>query len=315
MNRTDPGRTSSDESGEDVPLRLLRVFNALMDGATTKETGERLGMSQPAVSNALRQLEARTGLNLFERLHRRLQPTEEAFQLHREIQPIFSILRGFSTRAEAMRQGLSGRLRVLSTPPLGHTIGARALRPLLKDRPDITVSYDVRRLEHVVEAVQNGSVDLGLGLGLEEHPAVNVEVLARVRMVCLVPRGHRLAGRPSIGASEIGAEEMIGLESDSRLGMAVQAAFARARSRYGPRVEVRYCSTAAALSPALDAISVVDPFTASLRPPELELCAFTPPCEVPVGILYRRGVPRSRLAQAYVAQLRAELRAEREINR
>ncbi|MFD2236860.1 LysR family transcriptional regulator [Aureimonas populi] len=302
------GTSPGDGQEEQIPLRLLSIFNALMSGATTKEAAERLKMSQPAVSNGLRQLETRLGVNLFERLHRRLEPTEEAFQLFAEIQPVFSILRGFGMRARAMRLGISGRLRVLSTPPLGHTIAARALGSLLEDRPEVTVSYDVRRLEHVVEAVQNGSVDLGIGLGFDAHPALNVEVVARVEMVCLVPHGHRLAGREAIDAADLSGEDLIGLEAESRLGSAVRAVFDRRASVYAPRVEVRYCSTAAVLSAAVGAVTVVDPFTASMRAPTQDVCAFTPRCQVPVSILFRRGVPRPRLVQAYVAQLRAALR-------
>lgn len=302
-------KENEDSEGR-VSLRLLSIFSALMGGATTMEAAEQLGMSQPAVSNGIRQLESILGINLFERLHRRLAPTEEAFQLFGEIQPVFPILRGFEARAKAMRQGLSGRLRVLSTPPLGHTVAATALGRLIRARPDITVSYDVRRLESVIEAVQNGSADIGLGLGFDSHPALGVEVAARVDMVCVLPGEHPLAARTAIAAADLAVHDFIGLEAESRLGSAVRLVFQRERVRYAPRVEVRYCSTAAVLARAVGAVAVVDPFTAMQRDPALDIRPFEPACRVPVSFLSRRGVPRSRLVNAYVAELRAELKVK-----
>lgn len=300
----------SEHDGEgQVTLRLLAIFNALMGGATTQEAAERLGISQPAVSNGIRQLEATLGVNLFERLHRRLEPTEEAFQLFQEVQPVFSILRGFELRARAMRLGLSGRLRILSTPPLGHTIAAEALGSLLQTRPEVTVSYDVRRLEHVVEAVQNGSVDIGLGLGFENHPSLSIDVVARVEMVCVLPQTHPLAAQNSISAQDLSRRDLIGLEEESQLGRTVRALFQRENIAYAPRVEVRYCSTAAVLAAAVSAVAIVDPFTAAIRAPTQIVRPFTPACTIPVALLFRRGVPRSRLVQAYIANVRAALKA------
>ncbi len=97
------------EPKPDISLRLLEIFGAMMRCETTVEAAEQLGISQPAVSNGIRQLESQLGVTLFERLHRRLQPTEEALLLFEDVRPVFSMLRSFSTRARSMRNGLSGR--------------------------------------------------------------------------------------------------------------------------------------------------------------------------------------------------------------
>ena len=132
----------------DVSLRLLEIFAAMMRCATTVEAAEQLRISQPAVSAGLRQLENQLGLTLFERTGRRLQPTAEARSLYEEIRPIFSLMRGFSQRARDMQLGMAGRLKVIATPPLGYSVAPVALRRLLEDRPDVSVAFDVRRLEH-----------------------------------------------------------------------------------------------------------------------------------------------------------------------
>lgn len=111
------GRTAPE-----ISLRLLEIFAAMMRAGTTVEAAEMLGVSQPAVSAGLKQLETQLGIVLFERASRRMMPTAEARELFAEIRPMFSMLRSFTQTARDIREGLSGRLRIISTPPIGHTL-------------------------------------------------------------------------------------------------------------------------------------------------------------------------------------------------
>jgi DNA-binding transcriptional LysR family regulator len=289
----------------DISLRLLEIFGAMMRCETTVEAAEQLGISQPAVSNGIRQLENQLGVTLFERLHRRLEPTEEALILFEDVRPVFSMLRNFSARARSIRHGTSGRLRVMSTPPLGNTVAPKALARFLVDRPDVSVAYDVRRLEHVIDAVQSGSADIGLGLALERHPAVNIEILARTHMVAVVPKDHPVAGQGEVSAADLIARGFVGLESESRLGQVVREAFERDGVTYDPRVEVRYCSTAAVLAGAGVGAAVIDPYSAAFQLSEnLVQRPFQPPCEITAALITRKGVPRSRLLHGFIAELK-----------
>ncbi|MDE1157069.1 MAG: LysR family transcriptional regulator [Neorhizobium sp.] len=293
------------EQKPDISLRLLEIFGAMMRCETTVEAAEQLGISQPAVSNGIRQLENQLGVTLFERLHRRLQPTEEALLLFEDVRPVFSMLRSFSTRARAIRHGLSGRLRVMSTPPLGNTVAPVALARFLKERPDVSVSYDVRRLEHVIEAVQNGSADIGLAVALDRHPSVNIEILSRTHMVAVVPKDHPIAAQREIAVSDLLARGFIGLEAESRMGQLLRDAFERDGAAYDPRVEVRYCATAAVLANAGVGAAVVDPYSAAYQANDgLVQLPFQPPCEITAVLITRKGVPRSRLLHGFIAELK-----------
>ena len=296
---------SETEQKPDISLRLLEIFGAMMRCETTVEAAEQLGISQPAVSNGIRQLESQLGVTLFERLHRRLEPTEEALLLFEEVRPVFSMLRSFSARARAMRLGTSGRLRIMSTPPLGNTVAPKALARFLADRPDVSVAYDVRRLEHVIDAVQSGAADIGLGLAIERHPSVNIEILARTHMVAVVPKDDPVAGQRSVSAGDLAGRSFIGLDAESRLGQLVREAFARDDVAYDPRVEVRYCSTAAVLASASVGTAVIDPYSAAFQLSEnLVELPFQPPCEITAALITRKGVPRSRLLHGFIADLK-----------
>ena len=287
----------------EISLRLLEIFAAMMRGGTTVETAEALGISQPAVSAGLRQLEAQLGIVLFERTSRRMTPTAEAEALFTEIRPMFSMLQGFTKTARDIRQGLRGRLRIISTPPIGHTIAPRALKGFLAERPDVSVSFDVRRLEHVVEAVHSGRADIGLAITSESYPSLHAETLHETRMVALVEGD--LALRPAITPDDLIDRPFIGLEVDSKLGNQLRAAFQQHGHGYLPHIEVRYVSTAAELVNHGIGNAIVDPFTAHCHARQhIAIRPFEPACPIRVALLTRRGVPRSQLVTAFLAALR-----------
>lgn len=87
----------------DLSLKLIEVFGAVMEHGTTTDAAEHLGVSQPAVSNCVRSLEKQLGLLLFERAGRQLRPTEEAHLLYAESQPIFGMLRRLASEVHELK--------------------------------------------------------------------------------------------------------------------------------------------------------------------------------------------------------------------
>lgn len=292
----------------DLSLRLLEVFGAVMLHRTTVDAAEDLGVSQPAVSLSIKQLEKQLGFTLFERRSQRLQPTEEARSLFGRVEPILLQLRSVETHVQDLRNGTAGNLRIMATPPLGHSVIPKVLRSYLADRPGVTVEYDVRRMEHVIEEVEVGSADLGLVLGLENHQAVDVRVLRSERMVALVPEDHPLAHADIITPSDCVSHGHIGLDQVSRLGVLLRYAFQAHGVPYQPRVVVRYCHTSAVLGSVGMGVSIVDHFTAmSMADHGLVIRPFLPEIRVGACLLTRPNTPLSRLASGMVDALDAAL--------
>lgn len=302
--------TKGPENLPETSMRLLEIFAAMMGQRTTVATAESLGISQPAVSAGLRQLEAQLGLTLFERTGRHLEPTLEARNLYEEIRPLFGIVRSFAMRARDLRNGRVGRLRVIATPPPGYSVIPQAMRGFLDTRPDVTVSFDVRRLDNVLHAVQTGQADVGIGLASARIPNVNTEELRPGQMVALLPRDHPLARHETIEVAALTGERFIGIDQESYLGRMVAQAFEEAHVTYHPQLETRYCQTAASLAASGMGVCIVDPWSAQ---PYLEGPAsvgglvarpLAQPCPVHCMMFTRRGVPHSGLLQVFMEEMR-----------
>lgn len=292
----------------DLSLRLLEVFGAVMLHRTTVDAAEELGVSQPAVSLSIKQLEKQLGFTLFERRSQRLLPTEEARSLFARIEPILLQLRSIETHVHDLRNGTAGNLRIMATPPLGHSVIPKVLRSYLSERPGVTVEYDVRRMEHVIEEVEVGSADLGLVLALESHQAVDVRVLQSESMVAMVQADHPLAKADVITPSDCVQHGHIGLDQVSRLGVLLRYAFQAHGEPYQPRVIVRYCHTSAVLGSVGMGVSIVDRFTAmSMADHGLVIRPFEPEIRVGACLLTRRETPMSRLASGFVSAVEQAL--------
>lgn len=304
----------SPENLPDISMRLLEIFAAMMGQRTTVATAESLGISQPAVSTGLRQLESQLGLTLFERTGRHLEPTAEARNLYEEIRPLFGIVRSFGMRARDLRNGRIGRLRVIATPPPGYAAIPQAMRGFLDTRPDVTVSYDVRRLDNVLRAVQTGQADVGVGLAAARIPNVNTEVLRLGQMVVLMPADHPLAREERIEMRGLTGERFIGIDQDSFLGRMVAKAFDDAQVTYHPQLETRYCQTAASLAASGMGLCVIDPWSAQpylARVGDRPLVArpLAHDCPVRCMMFTRRGIPHSELLKTFMDEMRRAIAA------
>jgi DNA-binding transcriptional LysR family regulator len=118
----------------DVELRELRIFLTLAAELHFGRTAERMGISQPAVSEAVRVLESRLGVKVFERTSRRVRLTPAGEQLRCSLQPALAGLDQALAEASELSRVVRGLLRVgfvLTTdgPPLSRLIRRPHLRP------------------------------------------------------------------------------------------------------------------------------------------------------------------------------------------
>lgn len=152
-------------------MRQIEVFCAVMRFRTTIAAAHELGLSQPAVSNALKNLEDSLGFALFHRVGNRLVPTEEGKAVYQDAQPLQTMADGLQRRLKDLRETRSGHLRVLATRPLGDGFLPCVITAFAESREKVHIHFDVRHLDGVIEAVESGFADLGIALEVPPRPA------------------------------------------------------------------------------------------------------------------------------------------------
>lgn len=285
-------------------LRQLEILRAVIRHRTTVAAADELGLSQPAVSNALKAMEAQAGFTLFERVSNRLFPTAEAMALYEESEAIFTLHARLENRVRDIRESRSGHLSIVATPPLAYSIIPPTMSGFLRRRPQTRMFFDVRRYEGIIEAVLGNTAELGFALGSPNHPGIAHEVVLSGEMVCVMPPRHPLAERTEISATDLAGFPLIGLERGTRLGEAVRDSFAQADAPFAPTVEVRYCNTACVLAATGVGIAVVDPFSPRQGGHDLVVRPFTPRTPAVAYMLWSEARPLSNLAKTFRAEVR-----------
>src|SRR5262249_34765551 len=178
-----------------IDLNLLVVFDALMKERNVTRAAATIGLSQPAVSNALARLRAQIGDRLFIRGARAMLPTPRALELAPEVDAALNHLRAAlqrpSFRADksraVFRLGASDEIEVSLVPRLVERLGAVA--------PGVAMRWSrLHGLFAVPEQeLQSGELDFAVGAFPRPAPTeagLLFHELYQARFVCIAREGH-----------------------------------------------------------------------------------------------------------------------------
>src|SRR5512139_1413934 len=178
-----------------LDLNLLRVFDAVLRDRSVTGAAQHLGLTQPAVSNALARLRKLLGDALFVRTPRGVDATPFARELAEPVRQALALLEsalahgpGFdpATATRAFRFYMSDLGQIEFLPPLVE----RAQRVA----PGVRLEAVAMEVEDIGDALAAGSLDLAVGFLPGLGPPVRRQPLFRDPYVCLMRADHPAAG-------------------------------------------------------------------------------------------------------------------------
>jgi DNA-binding transcriptional LysR family regulator len=199
-----------------IDVNGLRVIRAIGDEGGFTAAAERLGYSQPAVSQLVRRLERRLGTALVERSGRSVRLTEAGQVLSRHAVTVLGAIDAAQEEVAAIAGLRAGRVRVMAFPSSSATVVPQALASLRAAHPDLTVSFTEGEPPESLAAVRAGDCDLAVAFTYqgtaEERPdlsgLVHVPLLDDEVHVAL-PARHPLATEPAVSLTDLRAETWI----------------------------------------------------------------------------------------------------------
>jgi DNA-binding transcriptional LysR family regulator len=186
----------------DVDPRLLRYFVAVSEDLHFSKASVRLGLTQPALSAAIRRLEAGFGVQLFTRSTRQVRLTPAGAALL----PVVA-----ETVAAQERLGLAVDRARADVPPIRiGTLGVfDTLRAIVAElgviRPDVADVMQVDNLnsDEQIQALLRDEIDVGVGRVTAVPEGIDAELIRLDPMSAIVPADSALAGLPAVPAHKV----------------------------------------------------------------------------------------------------------------
>ncbi|MBF58420.1 LysR family transcriptional regulator [Halomonas sp. FeN2] len=192
-------------------IQQLRVFVAVAHSRSLAEASERVHLSQPAISIALRKLEENVGGALFARTTRQLAltPEGEAF-----LPVAVRLLNDWNEAFEDLNDQFSkqrGKVTVAALPTLAAGLFPRVIKLFHEAYPRINLSLHDVLADQINQMVREGRADLGLSVPPSDADDLTFEPVLEDSYVVVCPCGHPLLAQSAVAWSQLAAYPFIGI--------------------------------------------------------------------------------------------------------
>lgn len=197
----------------------LRAFAEAAKCENMSAAADRLGMSQPSLSQAIKKLETSLGVALFDRHGRSIQLNENGQILLRHANISFRAMENAIKEVNDLSRTNQRTVRLIARQPMGDH--AATLQGFYEKYPDITLSYIVPN-----EQTSISDYDVEFYASAKPQPKQeNILKLCTENYVVIASNSNRLASKGSINLAELNREKFILSPANSEMSRTVQAMF------------------------------------------------------------------------------------------
>jgi LysR family transcriptional regulator, low CO2-responsive transcriptional regulator len=208
---------------KDATVRQLQIFQAAARTLSFSRAAQLLHLTQPAVSMQIRQLEHFGGVELFERLGRRLQLTDAGEELVLHARAVLRALEDADDALAAMKGLRGGRVR-LAVVSTAKYLAPRLIARFAQGHPGVQFRLQADNRGAVVRTLADNGVDLALMGRPPDDGDLVAEPFADHPLVVIAPPGHPLARR-QVPIEDLAAETFLVREAGSGTRTAMERFF------------------------------------------------------------------------------------------
>jgi DNA-binding transcriptional LysR family regulator len=205
-----------------MDTRQLAAFCAIVERKSFSEAAERLGVTQPAVSQQIRSLEDRLGQQLLDRSGRRVEPTEAGRRLYRGAQRLLAQERQLLEDLAGEAEGpLRGQLAMGASTGPGGTVVPVLLCEFAEANAEVTVDLTISDTQTIVDRVARRELELGVVGATPRNRAVAYEPFFHDEVVLVCPPEHRFAGK-TITLDDLRSEPLIVMQEGAGVRQVIE---------------------------------------------------------------------------------------------
>ncbi len=285
-----------------MDTQSLEAFLAVAETGSFSLAGERVYLSQPAVSKRIAQLEEQLGCRLFDRIARTVTLTESGRQLLPRAERILREINEARQAIADLAGAVSGNLRLA----ISHHIGLHRIPPLLKlytaEFPDVQVDINFMDSEQAYDEILHGRYELAaITLAPEPHPRISAIDVWPDPLAFMVAPDHPLMGSSTVTLRELSRYPAILPGLSTYTGRIIRELFEGQRLELISTMDTNYLETikmmvSIGLGWSVLPQSMLSDEVCEIRVPGVAL-------QRTLGCIYHRDRTLSNAAQAFLAFL------------
>ena len=195
-----------------LTVRQMQYFDALAQTLHFGRAAKLAGVSQPALSSQIAEMEERLSCRLFERGGKSVRMTDEALALQPRIERILADIRDVETTARRGRPAMEGRFRLGIIPTVAPYLLPHVLPELRKQYPVLQLELREAVTASLIEDTASGRLDAFIAALPLDHPGLVTEELFPDRFFLAVPAGDPAFASPPVPPESPALERLMLLE-------------------------------------------------------------------------------------------------------
>lgn len=284
----------------------MRSLLAVAEDGSITEAADRIGLSQPALSRRLQQLEEHFGAPLFVRSRKGVELTEVGRLVHTEATVLVSRYNGLKDRVRAHLNLEAGIVRIGGGATAVSFVLPDAIAAFQVSHPDIRFQLKEAGSREIALNVASGQLELGVVTLPVEDRELQVSPLMTDRVVLVARRDHPLTQRGSIEqlAQELGGQAYVGFEAGSAIRQIIDAALRSAGVQMNVVMELRSIPAILRMVATTGYLAFVSRASLAGQNDILEIPVNGLSIERDLGVVSRTDIPLSPAAAAFAQRLR-----------
>jgi DNA-binding transcriptional LysR family regulator len=220
-------------------LVTLRLFVAAVDAGSLTAGADRFGISLPAASKRIAELEQNCGIALLQRGQRGVTATPDGQTFHRHAIDVIARLEQLAQAVDDFQSGATGHLRLCANPSAFGGFLPGVLADYAKRYPKVTIDLEDALSEDGIRAVHKGTAELAVIGDNVPHEGLETFVCNVDKLVLLVPSNHPLGKRATVPLDKVFDYDFVTLARSASLTRRVIAAGESVGRTPRIRVQVR----------------------------------------------------------------------------
>ena len=280
-----------------VTLRQLRLFLVAAQERNFSRAGQAVGLTQPAVSRSIFELESQLGLKLLDRTTREVVLTEAGQSLAARLARVLDELDQTLVDVQGLASARRGKVRVASSPTLSANLMPACIADCAVREPEIELVLLDRVQQDALDSVRGGEVDFGVVIEPSSCDDLTVETILSEPFVLVVPQEHSLARSDRVSWAELQGLPLVLLDHSSGSRRLIDRALADHGVQARVAQQLGHPTTVFRMVEAGIGISVMPMLSTTPSMGALVALPLVPRVERRVMLVHRRNRAPSPLAQ------------------